>query len=57
MVSYFGLHQSEFPNSVQYAIVLIDGRYAWCLVVQLVCDMGRPHISNICSHTSLKHAT
>ena len=55
MFWYFGLHPSEFPNSVQYAIVLINGRYAWCLVIQLVCDMGRSPISNICSHTSLKH--
>ena len=57
MFWYFGLHPSEFPNSVQYAIVLLAGRYAWCLVVQLVCDMGRSPISNICSHVSLKHVS
>ena len=26
MFWYFGLHPSEFPNYVQYAIVLIQGR-------------------------------
>ena len=57
MFWYFGLHPSEFPNSTQYAIVRINMRYAWCLVVQLVCDMGRSPISNICSHVSLKHVS
>ena len=57
MFWYFGLHPSEFPLSVQFALVLLEGRYAYCLVVQLVCDMGRSPISNICSHVSLKHVS
>jgi hypothetical protein len=34
-----------------------SGQYAYCLVFQLVCDMGRSPISNICSHVSLKHVS
>ena len=55
MFWYYGLHPSEFPASMQYALVFLDGQWAYCLVIQLVADMGRSPISNVCSHVSLKH--
>lgn len=55
MFWYFGLNPCEFPASTQYALAYVDGRLAHCLVIQLVADMGRSPISNVCSHVSLKH--
>jgi len=46
--------------SVQYGVVTVTmpsgvKRHAWCLIIQLVCDMGRSPVSSVCSHCSLKH--
>jgi hypothetical protein len=51
----FGLHGSELPYATMYLVVIIDGRACWCLVFELVNNMGRSPASNICSHFSICH--
>ena len=50
----FVQHDSELPYSNMSGVIKIENEYWQCSISELVCNMGRSPISNICSRFSIR---